>query len=159
MWQQAHERSNVEEIAEMCRANTIISLRRLWWALQPSNWIVKKSPEMARITRRGAVPLDHERERYLVMSQKAIERTFRVPNPENTGRTLKIGHRRRACWHTLKHERWGERRGQRIHVQGCWVGPEEVVVGGERYRVLLDSPGWNPNDLPDLPDGTIELPS
>jgi hypothetical protein len=137
--------------------NFTTTLDDMWWALQPANWIVKKSPEIAHRIQRGAQIPAHLRERFIVMSQKAMERTFRLPNPENAGRTLKVGHRRRACWHTLKHERWGERIGQRIHVQGCWVGPEEVVVGGERYRVLLDSPGYNPNDLPELPPDAVQI--
>lgn len=141
----------------MAAKNAEMVMRRLWWAQSPSNWIVKRIPEMARPVQRGIVAPLHTRERYIVMSQEGMEKTFRIPNPENKGRSLSHGHRRRACWHTLRHERFKARIGQRIFVKGCWVGPEEVVIGGERYKVLLDPPGWSPDDLPDLPEGTIQL--
>lgn len=103
----------------------------------PSRWIIKREDVMARpVYPHGPIPRAHQRPRYIVVSDKEIERVIRDPNPANVG-TVRP-HRRRAHSHLLKSERFTWKRGQRVFVKACWVGPESAEYGGERYSVCLD---------------------
>lgn len=102
----------------------------------PGNWIVKRENVTARPVQKGRVPRSDQRPRYIVVSDKEIERVIRDPNPANVG-TVRP-HRRRAHSHLLKSERFTWKRGQRVFVKACWVGPETAEYGGERYSVCLD---------------------
>lgn len=102
----------------------------------PSNWVVKRENITARPVPKGAIPRSDQRPRYIVVSNDEIHRVIRDPNPENAG-TVKP-HRRRAHSKLLKSEKFTWKRGQRIFVKACWVGPEQAEYGGERYKVCLD---------------------
>lgn len=47
-----------------------------------------------------------------------------------------IPHQRLGNWATLKHEKYGKRRGEKIWRPPTWVGDKEWVFRGSRYRVL-----------------------
>jgi hypothetical protein len=45
-------------------------------------------------------------------------------------------HHRRGHWATLRHEKWGDKRGRRIWRRPAWVGDQEWVFNGSRYKVI-----------------------
>lgn len=132
------------ESAKSISDTALTVVRQMWWANQPSNWIAKRLDEVARPVPKGKIARSDQRERYIVLTKEAIERCVRTPNPENAGTPLHLGHRRRAHWATLRHERYRFRRGQRVFVKACWVGPEEIEYGHEKYRVLTELEAYAP---------------
>lgn len=49
-------------------------------------------------------------------------------------------HQRLGHWANLRHERYKNKRGERIWVKPAWVGDREWVFEGNRYRVLSGAP-------------------
>ena len=49
-----------------------------------------------------------------------------------------IPHQRRAHWRTLRSERYGKRRGERVRVRSAWIGDREWIHRGSVYHVLLE---------------------
>lgn len=105
----------------------------------PTNWIVKREHVTARPIERGKIARSDQRPRYILVSHDEIERVIRDPNPANEGVFKdRRPHRRRAHSKLLSSEKFTWKRGQRVHVKACWVGPEQAEYGGERYTVCLD---------------------
>lgn len=105
----------------------------------PTRWIVKREQIQAMPIRPGKIPRSAERPRYILVSHDEIERVIRDPNPANEGVFKdRRPHRRRAHSKLLSSEKFTWKRGQRVHVKACWVGPEQAEYGGERYTVCLD---------------------
>lgn len=105
----------------------------------PKKWIVSREHIHARPVQKGKIARSDQRVRFIIVSEDEIERVIRDPNPANVGVYAdRRPHRRRAHSHLLKSERFTWKRGQRVFVKACWVGPETAEYGGERYRVMLD---------------------
>lgn len=129
-----------EKQTEMIRShwqNVYMALRQLRVIMHPNNYIVQRTNEKARPVQRGSIPRSDQRARHVIVTQSAIHRMFRPPSGV-PGQKLKEGHRRRACWHTLKSGRFRFKQGQRIPIKSCWVGPTTGHEGNEKYEVLVD---------------------
>lgn len=105
-------------------------------ANSPRSFVFTKEYIHARTVIRGKVPRSDQRLRYIIVSDKDVERVLRIPNPEN--KDTVSPHRRRAHTKLLKSEKFTWKRGERVFVKACWVGPESAEYGGERYTVCLD---------------------
>lgn len=108
-------------------------------AMHPKSYIVEKAPNNTALQKGQTVRRSANRKRYMIVSSKDIKRLLGDKSGQN-GSTLETGHRRRACWHTLKDPRFRFKAGQRVPVKSCWVGPRTGIDGGERYEVLVDIP-------------------
>jgi hypothetical protein len=47
-------------------------------------------------------------------------------------------HQRRGHWRTLRDDRYGERKGQKIWIKPAWIGDREWAYKGNIYRVQTD---------------------
>lgn len=106
----------------------------------PANIVVRQdSKEMVMVKDRGGRrhPEQRKRTRYLVLPRKEAYRLVTGDKSE-TGQQ-RAAHARRRHWKTLRAERYKEeKRGTRVMVRECWVGPRERVDGDTRYKVCLD---------------------
>jgi hypothetical protein len=103
----------------------------------PEYFILEQSPLKTRQTKKGRITRSPDRSKYIPLKPDAIRKTMGLKQPENQNNT-KRPHERRRHWRQLKSERYTHKRGQRVLVEACWVGPSEAVVGKTQYRVRLD---------------------
>lgn len=89
---------------------------------------------------KGKLPWSDRRSVYTVMTVPRIRRSLGLARtePGQQGQAP-AAHWRRAHFRTLRSERFGDRRGERVRVKAAWIGPKEAEVGGRRYRVLVDA--------------------
>lgn len=103
----------------------------------PEYFIFEQSPENPRAAKKGRITRSPDRPRYVPLKPDAIRKMMGLKTPESQGATRQP-HERRRHWRQLKSERFTHKRGQRILINACWVGPSEALVGKTRYRVRLD---------------------
>jgi hypothetical protein len=111
----------------------------------PSRFIVEEVPLKQRI---GGVkvPRKGDRPTYTLMTPGEVRRLFgadesATPQPESVDDKKRSGpapHARRRHFRTLRSDRFTGKQGQVIEVNAAWVGPEERIAGGKKYRVRLD---------------------
>jgi hypothetical protein len=137
----SHELRLLPDAAEACRGvigNAITAIEELMLINRnPEYFILEQSPLKARQTKKGRITRSPDRSRYVPLKPDAIRKTMGLKLPENQAK-IKRPHERRRHWRQLKAERYTHKRGQRVLVEACWVGPSESVVGKTRYRVRLD---------------------
>lgn len=126
---------------ESCRGiigNVITSIEELMLInSDPEYFIFEKSPDKPRKSKAGRITRSPDRPRYIPLKPDAIRKMMGLMTPESQGATRQP-HERRRHWRQLKSERFTHKRGQRILIDACWVGPSEALVGKTRYRVRLD---------------------
>lgn len=97
--------------------------------------------------RHAKIPRREDRPHYTLMTPLEARKLFGgrpepEPEPEADGvkgdRAGPAPHLRRRHYRTLRDDRFTNKKGQVIEVKAAWVGPEEHVAGGKRYRVRLD---------------------
>jgi hypothetical protein len=133
-----------EEIQRHLIQNVTVALSQCVMISRPGTWIVKRLPttaEQALIAKRTAsakkVARSHERERWLLITDKERERYFRDSAGHAEGDTSSVTpHPRRAHFRHIGANADGTRR--HTWVRACWVGSTEAEIHGARYRVELD---------------------
>ena len=103
----------------------------------PASIVVRESPASTRVGGiKGRSKRLCERVRYVSVPR---ERAYGHVQGERVAdlSAVRRGHPRRRHHRVLRAESWGDRRGDRILVRECWVGPKESVRGGVKYRVAL----------------------
>lgn len=131
-----------QELADICGKYVVdlrYYLRLLRIAMHPRTTLVEKTEIHAPPVLPGKLARSIQRPRIILLTKTEVSRLLNETD-EETGRHLASGHRRRACWHTLKDPRFRFKAGQRVPVKSCWVGPRTGIDGGERYEVLVDIP-------------------
>jgi hypothetical protein len=128
--------NHVHLLGHVARAAT----RAIEQANSPANWVVQVVDEHARVVKRRGKRTEERRTRYIVVPDRDLDRVVRLPN-EGGDHIERSPHRRRAHWRKLNSDRFRLKRGQKVYVKECWVGPKESVHGGERYVVLTSLPG------------------
>lgn len=123
--QQTHRAGNFGVFVEQLR---LINL--------PSHMIVEERPAKVRPPHSRLIPRVHERPRYTLLKPGHIRR--RYPGFAGGTHSSPRVHERRRHLRLLSSERYINKRGQRIAVSACWVGPTEYSAGRRTYRVLLD---------------------
>lgn len=106
----------------------------------PANIVVKKesSESIVSVNRKGKRRMKSRKSvRYLVLPR---QEAYRLVTGDRSAEGIKrAAHARRRHWRTLRAERFKEeKRGTRVCVRECWVGPRERVDGDVRYKVCLD---------------------
>lgn len=114
----------------------------------PANIIVERVEAVTEMLRRKdgkGRPKVRQRVRLLVLPRaKAYEL---VSGDKTALGAQRAAHARRRHWRMLRSPRYREeKRGTRICVRECWVGPTERVEGNVRYRVRLDIGAPLPTD-------------
>jgi hypothetical protein len=102
----------------------------------PSHMIVEERPAKVRPPQSRLIPRVHERPRYTLLKPGLIRRRY-SGFAGGTHGSPRV-HERRRHLRLLSSERYINKRGQRIAVSACWVGPTEYSAGRRTYRVLLD---------------------
>lgn len=137
----SHELKLVPGAADTCRGiigNAITAIEELMLINRnPEYFILEQSPLKARQTKKGRITRSPDRARYIPLRPDAIRKTMGVMQPVNQT-NIKQPHERRRHWRQLNSERYTHKRGQRVLVEACWVGPSEAIVGKTQYRVRLD---------------------
>lgn len=119
--------------------NVITSIEELMLANRdPQLFVLEQSPLKTREPKKGRILRSPDRSRYVMLNPEAIRRVLGLKAPAEGGPGGRLPHERRRHWRTLQSERFTHRRGERILVEACWVGPSETVVGKTHYRVRLD---------------------
>lgn len=130
------------QVQALCRAqgepgvNLGVFVEQLRLINLPSHMIVEERPARLRPPQSKLIPRAHERPRYTLLTPGLIRR--RYPGFGGGTHGSPRTHERRRHLRLLSSERFVNKRGQRIVVAACWVGPTEYAAGRRTYRVLLD---------------------
>lgn len=100
-------------------------------------FVLESSPLQPRRAKRGRITRSHERPIYTLLRPDQIRRRLGLSGP-GKGEGGKRPHERRRHWRHLQSEFYTKKRGEKVLVPVCWVGPSEAVAGQRRYRVRLD---------------------
>lgn len=111
---------------------------------EPASFVVEERPlheprEMPKTIRRS-----FDRPHYIVLKPRQIRERFLykngIPDDErdDDGTPKVTPHERRGHYRRLQSERFKQARGQVLWIKPMWVGVQEAVVGGNRYKVRLD---------------------
>jgi len=118
--------------------NVTVAFEEVMLFNDPEHFILETTPIGSPATRnRKRILRSTERPRYTLLKPKQIRQRMQLPEPEE-GRGRRRPHERRAHTRTLGSAFYKKKRGSVIVIPATWVGPSEHVVGGKRYRVLLD---------------------
>lgn len=136
-----HSQENVRQHQESMQqanrpANCAVFVEQLRLINLPSHMIVEERPAKVRPPQSRLIPRVHERPRYTLLKPGHIRR--RYPGFAGDTHSSPRVHERRRHLRLLSSERYINKRGQRIAVSACWVGPTEYSAGRRTYRVLLD---------------------
>ena len=119
--------------------NVITAIEELMLANRdPQLFVFEQTPLKAREPKKGRILRSPDRPRYVMLQPEVIRKIMGLQFPAEGGQGGRQPHERRRHWRTLKSERFTHKRGERILVEACWVGPSETVVGKTHYRVRLD---------------------
>lgn len=126
-----------DEAAKECGQNAFVTMKEIVKINTMDRFILKTEPASGqKITKR--IALSHERPKYTILRPGEIRKAMGLPEPTESERGPNAPHWRRKHFHTFKHERFTKKKGQTIVIPAVWVGPSEAVVGGKRYKVMLD---------------------
>jgi hypothetical protein len=95
-----------------------------------------------KINEPNLIPRSMNRPTYTIMNLTEIREKYGLAQ-EEAGKEIEerapySPTYRKAHLRTLRHEKWGNRQGDRVKVKATWVGPREKVIGNKRYKVILD---------------------
>lgn len=110
----------------------------------PSRFVVEETPiHPAPPLQKGAIRRSPYRPHYIVLKPEQIRRTLIPPAAPAVGEPPIPGghvkpHERRGHWRTYRAERYKNVKNQRRWIEAMWVGPQDAVVGPNRYVVRID---------------------
>lgn len=138
-----HDREWRKAIANIVDISICLGVLRVLVVNTPSEFIVEERPEPYRGEVRNAnrILRSQHRPHYIVLNPKEIKTRFlNEPEPDATEveAIKRRPHERRGHYRKLQSERFRKARGNVIWIDALWVGPQEAVVGKNRYKVLLD---------------------
>lgn len=124
------------------------SLEELFLLNDTGNFVLERRPARApKRNKKRKYRYARERPVYTIVKPKQARRIMGLPTPETPPGERRIAerraHRRRAHTRTLRSERYTKKRGQTIqvpesYIPAVWRGESESVVGGHRYKVILE---------------------
>jgi hypothetical protein len=100
-------------------------------------FVLESTPLRPRHAKPGRITRSHDRPVYTLLRPDQIRRRLGLSRP-GPGEGSKSPHERRRHWRHLQSEFYTRKRGEKVLVPACWVGPSEAVTGQRRYRVRLD---------------------
>lgn len=129
----------VQETFRGTIGNVITAIEELMLANRdPQLFVFEQTPLRSREPKKGRILRSPDRPRYVMLQPEAIRKIMGLQIPAEGGQGGRQPHERRRHWRTLQSERFTHKRGERILVEACGVGPAETVVGKTHYRVRLD---------------------
>lgn len=118
------------------RVGVVRALRLLHALNTRDRFVVECSPSTPH--KGPKIPREHQRSTYTLLTVPEIRTTLGLAAEGKQEGTARAPHARRRHWRTYEDERFVNMKGQRILIPATWVGPEETVVGGRKYRVRVD---------------------
>lgn len=114
------------------------AMQELMLVNTPDRFIFEDAPVTVKKRGRGSSHVKRSAERpvYSLLHPKAIRERMGLPEPSEGGG--RIPHERRAHVRTFRSDRYVNMKGKSVMIPATWIGPSENVLGGRRYRVLLD---------------------
>lgn len=125
-----------------CSQNVGTAIQEVMLLNTPSHFIIEEAPAKPP-KKQKKIPRKEDRPVYTLLKPDAVRRIL-VPecgtatDTPPTERTSPSPHLRRRHYRTLRSDRFTGKKGQLVEVKAAWVGPEERIVGGKRYRIRLD---------------------
>lgn len=101
-------------------------------------FVVENTPLHPRAAKPGRITRSHDRPTYTLLRPDQIRARLGLKASGEGEGGSRRPHERRRHWRQLHSEFFTHKRGEKILVPACWVGPSEAVVGQRRYRVRLD---------------------
>lgn len=105
----------------------------------PSTFVVEETtPACDSKPKGGKIRRSSRRPHYIILKPREIRTRLLGEQEESSGTGSRRPHERRGHYKLLQSDRYTNKRGQTIWVKACWVGPQEGVVGKNRYKVRID---------------------
>lgn len=131
-----------ERVTRSVLRNVMTAFEELFYFNVPSRFVVEKTVVKQRPPNPNTViPRSETRPHFILLTPDQIRDTLSredVGQDPGTVRKSPKPHHRRRHYRRLKSDRYKEARGKTVCVPAVWVGPEEGIVGPNRYRVRLD---------------------
>lgn len=106
---------------------------------QPARFIVEKAPLRARHKQQEKRILrSNDRPTYTTLTPGEIREQLKLEIPATLGKKAKASHERRRHVRTLRSDFFKEKKGSSIIIPAMWIGPDEAVKNGHRYKVIID---------------------
>lgn len=120
--------------------NAVTALEELLLVAGPDHeaFVLESAPLKPRAVKPGRITRSHDRPLYTLLRPEQIRAKLGLKAPDGQGGGDRRPHERRRHWRHLRSDYYTRKRGEKILVPACWVGPSESVVGQRRYRVRLD---------------------
>ncbi|HYE21207.1 MAG TPA: hypothetical protein VEA69_22365 [Tepidisphaeraceae bacterium] len=129
---------------DMAREHVAAALQEVMLLNTPSRFVVEQTPAKQR-KQAVRIPRREDRPAFTLMTPGEVRKLFdRSEDPDDAvdegakPRAAPAAHMRRRHFRTLRDDRFVNAKGKVIEVKAAWVGPEEHVANGKRYRVRLD---------------------
>lgn len=101
-------------------------------------FVLENTPLRPRAAKAGRITRSHDRPVYTLLRPEQIRRRLGLKAPADGSGGARCPHERRRHWRHLQSAYYTHKRGEKVLVPACWIGPSEAVVGQRRYRVRLD---------------------
>jgi hypothetical protein len=116
------------------------SILAILWVQRPTHFIVEERPTRweKKPPKKNTVINSTKKPHFICIAPERIRTTYiKDPDSSPTGRKTRA-HQRRGHWRTYSNERYRNLKGKRQWIDAIWVGPQEAVVGKNKYIVRLD---------------------
>ena len=122
--------------------NVRASIEEVFYFNNPTRFVLETRPAKVKLPKKkkGKKKLlrSHNRPTYTMLSPQEIREKLGI---ESNGKAVKkTPHERRRHYRTYPDDpaKWPKAHGKRLVVAAAWIGPDEVVKDGKRYKVRLD---------------------
>lgn len=112
----------------------------------PRAHLIEERPRKEREPGSKKIPRPADRPRMILIAPEDVTTVYSHSKSESEKLRSMRPHARRGYSKLLLHERYKEKRGQRIRVRPCWVGPGEWENNGKRYRIIVRGNDAAPDD-------------
>jgi hypothetical protein len=101
-------------------------------------FIMEISPTNPGVRSNKYIPKAHQRSEYVLLHPHEIRKYMKTEH--EAGDRKQSAHERRAHYRTYPDDavRFPNAHGKRIRIEAVWIGSTEAVVGGKKYKVILD---------------------
>lgn len=118
------------------------AIQEIMYFNTPGRFIVEVTPDSyerasQKARKAGRITRIQDRPRYTILTPQEIRVLLKLPPSEPTGRQ-QAPHERRRVKRWLKSPMFTKKRFTWVTVEACWIGPDEVKIGKNKYKVRLD---------------------
>lgn len=126
-----------DPIAAASLRNAATAIEEVLFFNAPGHFVVQRDHLKARKPAKGRIARAQDRSVFTLLTPKQIREEYIPPPAPGTG-PAKAPHERRRHFRTFRSDRYIHAQGKTIVVPACWVGPDEAIKNGHRYKVRLD---------------------